>query len=200
MQSTKSWKSILASAHTIFALHLWICKKHPNRFYRTWNKLIFQQKYKVAFLPVHIGHSRVLKLPLVIDWSLKTTQSCHTDVMHFREEVRDKERSDEMLHQSQADDSNTQQCPKHHDMARQAAQRQKNVMTPTQAAQVPRGPHCSYMDATSGLRVGLSLQFHCRKLAKEPRHTSKQSPWIYRKNLSRKQGPWNCFRAILFML
>lgn len=107
--------------------------------------------------------------------------------MHFREQVGDRERSDEVLHQSQAGDSNTQQCPKYNDTARQAAERQKNLMTPTQAAQVPRSPYCSYMDVTSDSE----LLCHCRidcKFANESLHTSKQSPRIYRKNLVRKYG------------
>lgn len=53
---------------------------------------------------------------------MKTTQRCHRVGLHFREQVGDKERSDAVLQQSQADDSKTQQCRKYHDMAWQAAQ------------------------------------------------------------------------------
>lgn len=56
----------------------------------------------------------------------------------------------------------------------QAAQWQKNLVRPTQAAQVPRSPYCSYTDVTSGLKscfvtavctVNL-LSLHCTPLNK----------------------------------
>lgn len=58
----------------------------------------------------------------------------------------DKERSDEALHGSWPDNPNSEQGPKYHARARQAAKRQKNLVTPTRAAWVLTSPYHSYMD------------------------------------------------------
>lgn len=188
------------SQQTIHDLYLWICKKHPDRFYRRLNKLIFKQKYKVAFFfPFHIGHSRVLKFPLEYTKVSKLLKAA-IELWCISESKRGTRKG-------------VMQCSISHRQMTPTLSRVLNAMTWPGKKLSDRKTwwHQHKQPKFQEVPIALILMSpqdsellcHCSvccKLTKEWLHTSKQSPCIYRKNLSRKIGPWNCFRAILFML